>query len=734
MNVTPVRIWYLLTEPSNRVIPVEHRRQGRVLSALLFILIFGSLLGLFVDPDYGVVWPGVLVGTCMAYGLSRTRYVNLAILISLISLTAPPFIILIAEKNYAFHPITHHLSWLVLPVLFGNLVLPVKRALIVTGLINGGVLALAIILEQIGIYDVLESGGLLWSASILILLSNFIRQDYIVQLRSANCLLADQSVALTCEIAEHKRTAEQLRASEERFRGLFEHAPISLWEEDFSAVKHHLDDLRAQGVTDFRAYFAAHPEALSHCATLVKILDVNESSLRIFRANSKEAMLLSLADFFTDDSYNVFQEELIALAHGETRFQCEIIGQPMTGDSINCRVDVSIAPGAEADWAKVFVSVQDITEQIKAQQALQESETRYRTLVEMSPETILVHCQGKVVYINPAGVRLFGAAEARDLIGVPIMNFIHPDFHAQTRLRVEHVQLQGELMPFRELRLLRSDGQPFFAEATANRILYEGQIATQTLIHDITARKAAEQREKDLITEREKVRALEEFINDLSHDFRTPLTVINTHIYLLQRRLSDEKQLKQLDLMYKHATRLMKMVDDMIEMFELDMQLDLPMAPVDLNAILRTFTTDYQVLAAEKKQTLVLDVPDSPQLVWGHKNGLGRVLINLVMNALQFTREGGSITIRTTAQGWYVYLEVRDTGIGIPATDRPHIFKRFFRGDKTRSTEGGGTGLGLTIAEKIIERHQGRIEVDSMEGQGSTFRVILPQYSAICQL
>jgi signal transduction histidine kinase len=324
---------------------------------------------------------------------------------------------------------------------------------------------------------------------------------------------------------------------------------------------------------------------------------------------------------------------------------------------------------------------------------------------------------------------LFGAECAEDLIGLPIKQIVPPD--GESILQEQIVQARSDQGIFCiEEQFKRLNGDAFWAEVSGPCITYQGQSAIQTIVRDISARKEAEQHEKELIAEHERVRVLEEFINDVSHDFRTPLTVINTYVYLLIKSDLPKKQRRQLTLIHKHSTRLMQMVEDMFQMFELDLAKDLEMDAVDLVPVLQVIVTDYVALAAEKNQTLHVNVPDTSRTVWGHKKSLEQVVVRLVTNALQFTPEGGTITVQTMMNDHYVSIEVGDTGIGIGEQDMPHIFKRFFRADRTRATGSGGSGLGLTIAAKIVERHQGYIEVSSVVNEGSVFRVVLPRYGS----
>jgi len=178
------------------------------------------------------------------------------------------------------------------------------------------------------------------------------------------------AVVTFTDITERKRTGQVLRESETRFKSLFEDSPISLWEEDFSLVAAYLDELRHSGVTDFRAWFENHPEAVAHCATMVKVIDVNKGTLKLYKAKTKEDLLTSLNAVFSEESIPTFGEELIALAEGKTKFESEIINQDLAGAKIPVAFSWSVAPSDEKVSLRLFVSISDITARKWAEEKL----------------------------------------------------------------------------------------------------------------------------------------------------------------------------------------------------------------------------------------------------------------------------------------------------------------------------------------------------------------------------
>lgn len=217
--------------------------------------------------------------------------------------------------------------------------------------------------------------------------------------------------------------------------------------------------------------------------------------------------------------------------------------------------------------------------------------------------------------------------------------------------------------------------------------------------------------------------AQQRFLADVSHELRTPLTVIKGNADLIRKFGLDEESL---DTIKEEADRMTRMVGDLLLLAQAESgKLPLKTERVALDELLMDVFQQMRVLAGDKVK---LNLTDIDQLVInGDRDRLKQVLINLTSNAIHYTPAGGSVYLSLEKSGESARFIVRDTGQGIPPADLPYIFDRFYRGEKSRTrSKMGGFGLGLSIASFIVESHGGKIAVDSVEGQGTTFAVSLP--------
>lgn len=217
------------------------------------------------------------------------------------------------------------------------------------------------------------------------------------------------------------------------------------------------------------------------------------------------------------------------------------------------------------------------------------------------------------------------------------------------------------------------------------------------------------------------------FLADVSHELRTPLTVIKGNVDLMRRMKSlDEESLTSID---QEAGRLTRLVGGLLLLAQAESgSVSLNMKLVELDTLLLEVFQEMKVLAGEKIQLHLTEI-DQIQ-VNGDRDRLKQVLLNLVGNAIQYTPQGGDVFLSLGIVAEQARLIIRDTGPGIPAEDLPHIFERFYRAEKSRTRgKTTGFGLGLSIAHWIVDKHGGRIEVDSKDGWGTTFCIWLPLIS-----
>ncbi len=222
------------------------------------------------------------------------------------------------------------------------------------------------------------------------------------------------------------------------------------------------------------------------------------------------------------------------------------------------------------------------------------------------------------------------------------------------------------------------------------------------------------------------------FVADVGHELRTPLTVIKGNITLMRKMgCSDEESLSSVE---EEVDRLTRMVGDLLLLARAESgKLPLSRTVVELDTLLLEVLQQSQILAHGKLDLRLGNIDQV--LVCGDRDRLKQVLINLVSNAIKYTPEGGEVITNLAKDGARAKVTIHDNGPGIPSDDLPHIFERFYRIEKsrTRSADGKGFGLGLSIAYWIVKHHDGEIEVDSTEGEGTTFCIWLPLSDGNCQ-
>src|SRR5438094_7751778 len=239
------------------------------------------------------------------------------------------------------------------------------------------------------------------------------------------------------------------------------------------------------------------------------------------------------------------------------------------------------------------------------------------------------------------------------------------------------------------------------------------------VFHDISRLKQADAIRRD-------------FVANVSHELRTPLSIFHGNLEtLLEPGDLDEKETRHIyEVMKRHSDRLNLLVNDLLSLARLESkEANLQLAEIKLRDFLEGVTRDWAKRLAGKNLRLELEIPDNFPTVHADERRLEEVVHNLLDNAVKYSHQNARILIQAGAPDQEVVLSVRDEGIGIAAADLPRIFERFYRADRARSRKLAGTGLGLSIVKHIAQLHGGRVEAESVLGQGATIRVILPNPS-----
>lgn len=340
--------------------------------------------------------------------------------------------------------------------------------------------------------------------------------------------------------------------------------------------------------------------------------------------------------------------------------------------------------------------VQERTAQLQAQYARLEA-----ILQSVSDGIVVADAQGEILQANP----VFQTWLTRTL---------SPEDADRLRAAVRDLAQRAVERPERTLELTGLDLQLSAAPITEQGV---EQAAAVIAINNVSHLKALD-------------RMKSRFISNVSHELRTPITTIKLYATLLQKA-PPEKWQEYVSALLQEADRQARLIEDILEISHIDTgRLELKPRHSSLNQLTQITVSGLQALAEQRGLTLECRPSDSEPLVWADPDRIVQVLINLVTNAIQYTPEGGKIVVstgreRTDGRDWAI-VTVKDTGIGITESELPHIFERFFRGERPSMMQIPGTGLGLAIAKEIVDLHGGRITVESQVDVGSTFTVWLP--------
>lgn len=335
-------------------------------------------------------------------------------------------------------------------------------------------------------------------------------------------------------------------------------------------------------------------------------------------------------------------------------------------------------------------------------------------LSSMTEGVLVLDCRGTILLVNEALKRMFGL-KAQKVVGRSSVEVLR--HHALNEL-IKTI-LDTQTSQSKEITLQTFEARHFHVQASVSQHFREEGVCAVLVFHDISNIKRLERVRKD-------------FVANVSHELKTPLTSIKGYIEALLDGAKDDpkKCLEFLSVIQKHTDSLNSILSDLLQLSTIESgQYQWKREPVSIQDLIQKAVGFIRSAAEKKKQSISImtgqDLPNIP----GDPDKLSVVLINLLDNAVKYTPEGGEVTIEAKADREAVEISVSDTGIGISSKEIPRIFERFYRADRARSRELGGTGLGLSIVKHIVEAHRGTVRVQSEAGKGSRFTVVFPSHS-----
>jgi PAS domain S-box-containing protein len=664
---------------------------------------------------------------------------------------------------------------------------------------------------------------------------------------------------------ESKLAQRALENKEASYRALFDDSPVALMEIDGTEAGAYLNDLKAQGVTDFEAYIKEHPDAAKECISKLRFIRVNRAALRLYDASDLNSFLAGSKHFVELISDQLAQEEFLNIAASGKTADREKMRISGSGKVFYVYSQRTVVPGSEDTLEKLIFCDVDITKLKEAEIALAESEARYRTAIENSNDGVAIIRMKALgegathVYVNQKYLDMFGYDSLDDLNSYPIHTTVHPDDRARigdySRLRRE-----GKNAPMRyEMKGLRKDGSILYVDVTLSSVVFGGEPASFAFFRDVTSKKIAEQalveseeryrtalenssdgvalmvgnthifvnqRWLDIfgydspnevigrnmqplithpddfqqmfessqkrsrgeaqprhfefkgikkdgtiiyvevslspvtykgelayfsfvrdVTERKKAEAelkvakeaaeraakvRSDFLSSMSHEIRTPMNAIVGLSHLAMKTDLTAQQHDYLSKITSSSRALLGIINDILDLSKIEAQrLTITATNFSVGKLMKEVADMFIFEAEEKGLRLSFKMsPDIPDRLMGDPLRIRQILINLIGNAIKFTQKGSVAVFveKTDSEDSRVHLKfsVADTGIGISKEQHHLLFRPFSQLDSSSTRQYSGSGLGLVICKRLLERMDGEINMVSTPDVGTTFSFILP--------
>ncbi|WP_296444079.1 PAS domain-containing sensor histidine kinase [Rhodoferax sp. UBA5149] len=511
-------------------------------------------------------------------------------------------------------------------------------------------------------------------------------------------------IELEMQNEELRRAQEELTASRARYFDLYDLAPVG--------------------------YCTVSEQGL--------ILEANFTAASLLGVARSELVKRPISRFIlkaNQDIYYLCRKQLLEASETSEAQSCEL--QMVKHDGTPFWAHLALTAAQDDDGAPTLrLVLSDVSQHRRMEAAMQESEERFRTLIEGTPEPIAVHRHGRLIYANPAAIKLLGANSAQDLIGKPLLDLVHPDFHQTVLARATSMTLHGGRSPMVEKKFLKLDGTPIDVEVQSTSIAYDGEPAIQIAMRDITARKHLDQVLQEYNDELEQARhvaekanlAKSDFLSSMSHELRSPLNAILGFAQLLEsgEPVPTPGQKTKIDQIIRAGWYLLELINGILDLALIESgKLSLSLEPISLNDVLLDCQAMIEPQAQNRGIRISFPLFDSAFFVNADRTRLKQVVVNLLSNAIKYNKAGGTVEVTCSeVTAGRLRISVQDSGEGLSPEKLDQLFQPFNRLGQEASAE-EGTGIGLVVSRRLVELMEGEIGAHSTVGVGSVFWVEL---------
>jgi len=379
----------------------------------------------------------------------------------------------------------------------------------------------------------------------------------------------------------------------------------------------------------------------------------------------------------------------------------------------------------------ILGTYEDISERKKSEEALKESEERFRSLIDnMIEAALIINWNGEITFANNSAARLVGLDKPEQSIGKTVFDFLNPD--DTKRVMSSILEVKDSTSPFvDEYQIKTIRGEDRWVESLGTKISFANKQSILVTLRDITERKFAEIELRDAKEKAEEMnRVKSNFLANMSHELRTPLVGILGFAELLKDRIKEKQTMEMAERILSSANRLMDTLNLVLDLSRIEAKkVDFNIKPNRISEMVESQIQLFDAVAERKNLFLEIKVADQNLYASVDEQIFRQIINNLVNNALKYTYTGGvTVTVDSFSErsNQCVRIMVKDSGIGIPEESLGLIFQEFRQVSEGFNRHFEGTGLGLTITKNFIEMMNGEIKVKSKVGAGSTFTVLFP--------